>query len=59
MDDNVKIENVVLDNIVVIYEHKFVSIKQAIDAVNNGDAEIELENNGMEINMFIREKNDG
>ncbi len=54
MDNHV----VVLNNIAVIYEHHFLSIKKAIDAVNSGTAKLELENNGMSVNMFIREKED-
>lgn len=56
MDNNVSERNVVLDNVVVIYEHTMKSIRRAVDKVNNGEATIELENNGMAINMFIREK---
>lgn len=46
---------VVLNNVSVIFEHHFVSLKLAVDKVNDGDAWVELENNGTGMNMFIRE----
>lgn len=55
MDDNV----VVLESIAVIYDLKLVSLKQAVAAVNDGNAKIELENLGTTINMFIRENKNG
>jgi len=56
MDNNVSIDYVVLDNVEVIYDHSLVSLKRAVEKINDGEAKVELENNGTHINMFIREK---
>ena len=58
MDNNVKIDYIVLDNVKLIYDHTLISLRRAVKKVNNGEATIELENNGTEINMFIKDKQD-
>jgi len=55
MDNNV----IVLDNVSIIYEHKLISFARAVRAVNSGEAVLELKSNGVEINMFIKENDNG
>ena len=58
MDDYV-VDYTVLDDSNTIYSRKFKSIEEAVDAVNSGRAFVELEKNGMQVNLIIRENENG